>query len=176
MCVTLQRAQSLRAWWEAVACFYLSLRCESQFNCLTDTRHRVNFSWQPDFSFCEVIELCTWALQRWHLYRHIRTRSRFTPVEIYPKRFVGLQMHTVVWMLLRLYKYLYLLWIWAYAPKAAYEQVQDIQKVGLKFPGFRGKKKNNPPLLDSKNIAAAGASIYIVLMENSISWLCSFQS
>lgn len=57
-----------------------------------------------------------------------------------------------------------------------HEQVQDIQKVGLKFPGFRGKKKNNPPLLDSKNIAAAGASIYIVLMENSISWLCSFQS
>lgn len=39
------RDQSLRAWWQVVAHFYFSLRCESHLNCLSHTRHRVNFSW-----------------------------------------------------------------------------------------------------------------------------------
>lgn len=68
-------------------------------------------------------------------------------------------MHTVVWMFLRLQKYLYLLWIQAYAPKAVYEQVQDIQKVGWKFPGFGWKKKNNPPPTLTPGTATAVASL-----------------
>jgi len=39
-------------------------------------------------------------------------------------------MRTVVWKFVRLHKYLYLLRIQAYAPKAVHEQVWDVQKVG----------------------------------------------
>lgn len=130
--------------------------CESKLNCSSDTRQRVNISWQTAFSSTNSSNCDAWALQKWHLYRHIRTK-RFTPAKTQLKRFTGSQMYTV-WMFPRLGKYLCLLWIEAYAPKALYEQVQDIQNVCWKLLGV-GWKRNNSCLPDSRNSTVALASL-----------------
>lgn len=145
------RDQSLRAWWQVVAHFYFSLRCESHLNCLSDTRHRVNFSWQPAFFFHKVIKLCAWVMQRWHVFRLIRIRSGFTPVKIHPK---GLQVHRCTqsfkyfWVSLSIYIYIY------YKhkhmlPKLCMNKCKR-WKLGWKFPGLVQKKNNAPQLQEQR--------------------------
>lgn len=177
--VTQQGDQSLRAWWQVVAHFNFSLRCESHLNCLTDTRHGVNFSWQPAFFFYKVIELCTRALQRWCVFRHIRISSRFTPVKIHPQRFAGSQTHTVVQIFLRLHKYVYISTInISICSQSCVWTSARYTEAWLKISRHWIEEKQSTPTPGTalQQWLHCQTSTYTISMENSISLLCSFQS
>lgn len=160
--VTQQGDQSLRAWWHAVAHFYFSLRCESHLNCLTDTRHGVNFSWQTAFFFYKVIELCTWALQRWCVFRHIRISSGFTPVEIHPHRFAGSQMHTVVQTFLRLHKYIYIYYKHKHMlPKLCMNKCKICRSLAENFQALDRRETTHPSSRNSTAVVASLSNLHL---------------
>lgn len=150
------RDQSLRAWWQVVAHFYFSLRCESHLNCLSDTRHRVNFSWQPAFFFHKVIKLCAWVMQRWHVFRLIRIRSGFTPVKIHPK---GLQVHRCTqsfkyfWVSLSIYIYISTINTSICSQSCVWTSARD-GSLAENFQAWYRRKTTHP---SSRNSAAAVA-------------------
>lgn len=157
-----------------------ALAALTDLNCLTDTRHGVNFSWQPAFSFDKVIKLCVWALQRWIHTGTSELELDLRPLKYNPK---GLQVHRCTQLfecfwdsrsIYIYYEYKHML------PKLCMNKCKIYRRLAENFQALDGRRKTilPPPWLQEllQQWLHCQTSTYTILMENSISLLCSFQS
>lgn len=178
MCVTLQRAQSLIAWWQVVARFYFSLRCESQLNCLTDTDMELIFlGSQPSLSTKWLN--CVHGLCR----DGICTDTSELEADLHLLKSIpkGLQVHRCTqlfecfWDSISIYiycEYKHML------PKLCMNKCKIHRRLAENFQVLDGRKTTLPsptPGTALQQWLHCQTSSYTVLMENSTSLLCSFQ-